>query len=124
MSLCRLSVSCKANPAVPDETEYKDRLVSNFQQRSESYDDNNSLHPPLCRELVRRAKLKPGETVLDAACGTGYISLQAARLVGPSGDLRCTQRSLHQGRFCCGWSPHGFVWQETERCWKEGRVRG
>ena len=93
-SLRRLSVSCKADQAntiTSDSTDishYKERLVSNFERRSESYDSNNSLHPPLCRELVRRAKLAPGETVMDAACGTGYISLEAARVVGPSGGQR------------------------------------
>lgn len=64
---------------------YKQRLQSNFQRRSEKYDDNDTVHPPLCAELLKRAQLQPGQTVLDAACGTGLICLAAADLVGPSG---------------------------------------
>jgi ubiquinone/menaquinone biosynthesis C-methylase UbiE len=36
-------------------------------------------------ELLRHAALKPGERVLDVACGTGLVSIAAARAVGVSG---------------------------------------
>lgn len=37
--------------------------------------------------LLASASLAPGERVLDVACGTGLVSLQAARAVGPRGRV-------------------------------------
>ncbi|MBA4330250.1 MAG: dimethylmenaquinone methyltransferase [Polaromonas sp.] len=37
--------------------------------------------------LLALAALKPGDKVLDVACGTGLVSLQAARDVGPQGRV-------------------------------------
>lgn len=37
--------------------------------------------------LLAAASLAPGERVLDVACGTGLVSLQAARAVGPRGQV-------------------------------------
>lgn len=34
------------------------------------------------------AKLHPGESVLDVACGTGLVSLRAARIVAPGGGVQ------------------------------------
>jgi len=42
---------------------------------------------PLGQELVELAALKPGERVLDVACGTGIILRLVADRVGPSGSL-------------------------------------
>jgi ubiquinone/menaquinone biosynthesis C-methylase UbiE len=39
------------------------------------------------REQVRRARLAPGETVLDVGTGTGGFALEAARAVGPTGSV-------------------------------------
>jgi ubiquinone/menaquinone biosynthesis C-methylase UbiE len=38
-------------------------------------------------ELLACAALAPGEQVLDVACGTGLVSLAAARAVGPTGRV-------------------------------------
>ena len=38
-------------------------------------------------ELVARARLAPGERVLDVACGTGLVAFAAARAVGASGHV-------------------------------------
>jgi len=38
-------------------------------------------------ELLRCARLAPGEQVLDVACGTGLIALKAADAVGPRGRV-------------------------------------
>ncbi len=37
--------------------------------------------------LLEHAQLVPGERVLDVACGTGIVSLEAARSVGPGGHV-------------------------------------
>jgi ubiquinone/menaquinone biosynthesis C-methylase UbiE len=38
-------------------------------------------------ELLNCASIVPGERVLDVACGTGGLSLQAARAAGPAGNV-------------------------------------
>ncbi|HEU4928946.1 MAG TPA: methyltransferase domain-containing protein, partial [Candidatus Krumholzibacteria bacterium] len=37
--------------------------------------------------LLKMAALKPGERVLDIACGTGLVTFRAAAEVGPSGEV-------------------------------------
>ena len=46
-----------------------------------------AIATPVSRELVRTAALKPGERVLDVACGTGVITRAAAEQVGPTGSV-------------------------------------
>lgn len=43
--------------------------------------------------LLDNATLQPGEQVLDLACGTGLVTLAAARAVGPSGHALGTDLS-------------------------------
>lgn len=42
---------------------------------------------PAQAELLAQAALAPGERVLDVACGTGLVTLPAARAVGPEGHV-------------------------------------
>jgi len=42
---------------------------------------------PLAEDLLRRATLKPGERVLDVACGTGLLARLAAGQVGTAGSV-------------------------------------
>jgi ubiquinone/menaquinone biosynthesis C-methylase UbiE len=42
---------------------------------------------PLAQELTNLANLKPGERVLDVACGTGIVTRFAAEYVGDSGSV-------------------------------------
>ncbi len=44
-------------------------------------------------ETLRQAKAKPGEHVLDMACGTGLVSLPLADAVGPTGRVIATDLS-------------------------------
>lgn len=41
-------------------------------------------------ELLTWAGIKAGQTVLDLGCGTGFFTLPAARLVGPTGKILAT----------------------------------
>lgn len=46
-----------------------------------------AIAAPLARDLVRVAALRPGERVLDVACGTGVVARLAKTLVGPTGTV-------------------------------------
>jgi ubiquinone/menaquinone biosynthesis C-methylase UbiE len=48
---------------------------------------------PAHRRLLTVADLKPGERVLDIACGTGLVTFPAADAVGPSGTVVATDLS-------------------------------
>ena len=45
------------------------------------------LFTPWARDLVARAEPKPGERVLDVACGTGIVVRAALPVVGPNGRV-------------------------------------
>jgi ubiquinone/menaquinone biosynthesis C-methylase UbiE len=48
---------------------------------------------PAQQLLLARAALKPGERVIDVACGTGLVTREAARAVGPAGRVLGTDLS-------------------------------
>jgi ubiquinone/menaquinone biosynthesis C-methylase UbiE len=46
-----------------------------------------AIGQPLAKELVREAELRPGERVLDVACGTGVVTRLALDAVGSNGGV-------------------------------------
>jgi ubiquinone/menaquinone biosynthesis C-methylase UbiE len=46
-----------------------------------------AIGAPLAQDLIDAASLRPGEAVLDVACGTGIIARLAAERVGPTGTV-------------------------------------
>jgi ubiquinone/menaquinone biosynthesis C-methylase UbiE len=55
---------------------------------SESYDKMSALFfPPITSAFLSFVQLRPGQLVLDVACGPGTLTSAAARAVGPSGRV-------------------------------------
>lgn len=48
---------------------------------------DNTYHPALAQQCLQLADLKPGEHVLDVACGTGQVTCAAAVAVGSAGHV-------------------------------------
>jgi ubiquinone/menaquinone biosynthesis C-methylase UbiE len=65
-----------------------------WDKASAFYEDSWSKQlEPAQNRLMEMADLKPGEKVLDMACGTGLVSFRAAELVGPTGSVLGTDIS-------------------------------
>ena len=59
---------------------YEERLVEGIPERA-------LVASRGCGDPVSKAKLQPGETVLDLGCGGGVDAIIASRLVGPNGAV-------------------------------------
>ena len=63
-----------------------DATASYFDRRAHQY-PAAEWHAAYARRLVELADLTAGQRVLDAATGTGFAALTAARAVGPTGQV-------------------------------------
>ena len=62
----------------------------------EQYERFNAvLMVPFVEAVIERAQVQPGASVLDLACGTGFVARRLAEVVGPSG--RVTGLDLNPG---------------------------
>jgi ubiquinone/menaquinone biosynthesis C-methylase UbiE len=77
--------------------------VEKYGRVAPSYDRRIQLAEPLRRRAVERLALRPGDTVVDVACGTGLTFELLEREVGPEGrvigvDLSPDMLALARGR--------------------------
>lgn len=61
-------------------------LFNQFDRIAQAYDSITFVQVPAQR-VVEVAKLAAGESVLDVACGTGWLTIPAAQAVGPNGRV-------------------------------------
>ena len=75
-----------------------------------------AIGAPLARDLIETAELRPGERVLDVACGTGVVTRLAAAGVGASGSV--TGLDLNPGMLAVARSatPAGYAiaWHQAD----------
>ena len=63
-------------------------MIAIFDAVAEAYDTVDvDFFTPMGAELVRRAGITPGESILDVGCGRGAVLFPAARATGPSGRV-------------------------------------
>lgn len=82
---------------------------------SELYEDGwRAPLAPAQQTLLRVAAIKPGERVIEAACGSGLVTRVLAEAVGPSGHVLATdlsQSMVDLTALHCA----GYGWVETAR---------
>lgn len=96
-----------------DPVKYKISSIQNWNTVAKGYHDDwaGKGRGPFksTAKLVEEAGIRPSDTVLDVACGTGAVSIHAARLLGPSsmivgidfsrGALEIARSSVPAGHF-------------------------
>jgi ubiquinone/menaquinone biosynthesis C-methylase UbiE len=65
---------------------YKQQIADLYSSRSDSY-DRGDWHPRIAHRLVEYANLRTGQQVLDIATGTGMVAIEAAQIVGSTGQV-------------------------------------
>ncbi|KUJ07286.1 S-adenosyl-L-methionine-dependent methyltransferase, partial [Mollisia scopiformis] len=58
-----------------------------YDQRAPTYDQETGFHPKQAADYIKWMSVQPGFKVLDLACGTGAVTIPAARDAGPSGTV-------------------------------------
>lgn len=61
--------------------------LAHYRELAPRYDRRTRLIDGIRRKTIAALKLQPGESVLDAGCGTGWCIPRLAELVGPSGRI-------------------------------------
>ena len=77
--------------------------LAQYRRRASVYDAELALLEPVRRKAIARLALKPGDTVLDAGCGTGLSLVQLHAAVGPRGRIVGVEQSpemLARAREC------------------------
>lgn len=65
---------------------FKQEIAETFNRRI-NYDNEGYLHPKLADRLVEYGRIKPGETIIDMATGTGLVAIAASKIVGDGGKI-------------------------------------
>ena len=64
-----------------------DGIITILNEAAATYDQVGvDFGIPMGAELVHRARIRPGDRILDVGCGRGAVLLPAAEAAGPSGE--------------------------------------
>ncbi len=66
--------------------EFKRQVAEIYDRRSQTYDRGN-FHPKVANTLIKYARIKPRQNILDIATGTGLVAIEAAKIVGTTGKV-------------------------------------
>ena len=67
-------------------TDYKQQVIDFFERRT-AYDAESDSHPRDAKRLLEYVSVRPGQTILDLATGTGLVAISAAKKVAPEGSV-------------------------------------
>src|SRR5262249_6768565 len=73
-------------PMKSPETYYRDHWVTIEPERLDAYEQMFRWRPEM-DALIAPAEIAPGQSVLDFGCGPGWLAIELARRVGPSGHV-------------------------------------
>lgn len=65
---------------------YKQKVINFFNSRT-AYDSEGDSHPENAKRFLDFVSVKPGQTILDIATGTGLVAIPAAKIVAPKGSV-------------------------------------
>lgn len=66
---------------------YKQQIANLYSDRSPNY-DRGEWHSQIAHRLVEYAQLRTGQSILYIATGTGMLAIEAAQIVGYSGQVK------------------------------------
>jgi len=72
-----------------------------------------TLFGPWAADLIDLAELRPGERVLDVACGTGVVARHASEAVGPAGKVVGVDLNPSMLEVARSVTPSGVEWQQA-----------
>lgn len=64
-----------------------DAIRSRYDKRAPTYDQEKGFHPKQAADYINWMNVQPGFNILDLACGTGAVTIPAAKEAGPSGSV-------------------------------------
>ncbi|WP_158540789.1 class I SAM-dependent methyltransferase [Thiomonas sp. X19] len=85
-----MSDATRANPSTLALDAYQQQVAGAYAARAAGYDSapgNADWHRRMAAQLVQRAPIQAGQSVLDIATGTGLVALDVAARVGAAGRV-------------------------------------
>lgn len=90
-----------------------EQIRAGFDAAAPGYDTTGTFFTQIATRLIEQAGLTAGDQILDAGCGTGQLTIQAARVVGPAGrvsGIDLSDQMLRRAEaYCAVLEPHNVT---------------